>query len=492
MNYLKKTVFLLPFLSFTIAAQKKNVFLDRDFWKTNPTIKTVDDKIAEGNNLTDLNSNAFDGVVYAILEKTDNKTIKYLLSKKGNDVNKRTHDARTYLFWASYSNNLELMKYLVSKGAKTDLIDSHGNTVLNFTANAGQLNKKLYEYLFKIGAKIKTEKNHSGANALLLIAPFTKDFELIEYLISNGASLQDKDYAANGIFEYASKGGNLSFLKQLLKNGAKIGNNSMVFASQGLRRQKNTLETYKSLENLGAKINVVDNKGRNPLHSIAYNSKNIAIYNYFIDAGVNVNLQDKGGDSPFMNASNSNTLEVVKFLSKHVKDFNLKDENGRSALAMAVNRNSVDVIEFLLKKGADIHITDLEKNTLSYYLINSFNAKKPKDFEDKLKMLEQNGLVVNQIQNSGNTLIQIATERNNLALLKRLVSFNIDVNSKNKDDLTALQIGAMKAKDTKIIEYLISIGADKKVKTAFEESVYDLAAENEILKNKKAKITFLK
>ena len=492
MTYFKQIALLLFFFSITITAQQKNIFHSRDFWKTNPNIKTIDKKITEGNNVSELNRYAFDGVVYAILEKTDNKTIKYLLSKKGNGVNKRTHDARTYIFWASYSNNLELMKYLVAEGAKTDLIDSHGNTVLNFTATTGQLNKKLYKYLFKMGANIKTEKNHSGANALLLIAPYTKDLGLIEYLTSNGASLQDRDDAGNGIFEYASKGGNISFLKLLLKNGAKIGDNSMVFASQGLRRQKNTLETYKSLENLGAKINVVDNKGRNPLHSIAYSGENIAIYNYFIDEGVDINLQDNSGDSPFMNASNSNTLEVVKFLSKHVKNYNLKDKNGRSALAMAVNRNSVDVIEFLLKKGADIHITDLEKNTLSYYLINSFNAKKPKDFEDKLKMLEQNGLVVNQIQNSGNTLIQIATERNNLALLKRLVSFNIDVNSKNKDDLTALQIGAMKAKDTKIIEYLISIGADKKVKTAFEESVYDLAAENEILKNKKAKITFLK
>lgn len=492
MNYYKQTALLLFFFSITITAQEKNIFHSRDFWKTNPNIKTIDKKITEGNNVSELNSNAFDGVVYAILEKTDNKTIKHLLSKKGNGVNKKTHDARTYIFWASYSNNLELMKYLVSKGAKTNLVDSHGNTVLNFTATTGQLNKKLYEYLFKMGANIKTEKNHSGANALLLIAPYTKNLSLIEYLTSNGASLQDKDNAGNGIFEYAAKGGNISFLKLLLKNGAKIGNNSMVFASQGLRRQKNTLETYKSLENLGAKINVVDNKGRNPLHSIAYSGKNIAIYNYFIDEGVDVNLQDNSGDSPFMNASNSNTLEVVKFLSKHVKDFDLKDENGHSALSMAVNRNSLDVIEFLLEKGANIHTTDLNKNTLSYYLINNFSAKKPKSFEDKLKMLEKNGLIVHQVQNAGNTLLHIATERNNLDLLKRLASFNMDVNVQNEEGLTALQIAAMKAKDTKIIEYLIGAGANKNVKTAFDESVYDLASENEILKENNAKINFLK
>ena len=492
MDYFKQTVFLLFFFSVAMSAQKKNVFLERSFWKTNPSIETVDEKIAEGNNVSELNSNAFDGVVYAILEKTDYKTIKYLLSKKGNDVNKKTHDARTYIFWASYSNNLALMKYLVSKGAKTDLVDSHGNTVLNFTANAGQLNKKLYEYLFKMGANIKTEKNNRGANALLLIAPYTKDFSLIEYLTSKGASLQDKDDSGNGIFEYASKGGNISLLKMLLKNGAEIGDNSMVFASQGLRRQKNTLETYQSLENLGVKINVVDDKGRNPLHAIAYSQENNALYTYFINKGVDVNLQDNDGVSPFMNAANSNSLEVVKFLSASVKDINLKGKNGQSALAKAVNKNSIEVVQFLLKKGADIDMTDAENNTLSFYLLNNFNANKPEIFEGKLRILKENGLVINQIQHAKNTLLQIATERNDLNLLKRLASLNIAINNINEEGLTALQIAAMKAKDTKIIEYLIRIGANKNVKTDFDESIYDLASENELLKEKKANISFLK
>ena len=492
MNYFKQTTLLLFFFSITLSAQQKNIFHNRDFWKTNPTIKTIDKKIAEGNSVSALNNNAFDGVVYAILEKTSNETIKYLISKKGNDVNKRTHDARTYIFWASYSNNLKLMKYLVSEGAKTNLIDSHGNTVLNFTANTGQLNKELCEYLIKMGANIKTEKNHSGANALLLIAPYTKNFSLIEYLTANGASLEDKDDAGNGIFEYASKGGNISFLNILLKKGVEIGNNSIIFASQGLRRRKNTLETYKSLENLGVKLNVIDNKGRNPLHAIAYSQKENDLYTYFIKKGVDANLQDNNGISPFMNAANSNSLEVLKLLSASVKDINLKDKKGRSALAMAVNRNSVDVIEFLLEKGADIHITDLDKNTLSYYLINNFSDKEPKGFENKLKVLEKNGLIINQVQSSGNTLLHIATERNNLDLLKRLASFNIAINIKNKEGLTALQIGAMKAKDTKILQYLMHIGADKNVKTTFNETVYELASENEILKNKNINITFLK
>ena len=490
---MKYLVFVFTILiSNLICSQENNIFHDRDFWKTNPTIATIDKKIAEGHDIAALNSYAFDAVVYALLEKTENKTIQYILSKPGNDVNKKTHDGRTYIFWAAYKNNIEMMKYVYEKGARTDIVDTHGYTFLNFAASTGQINQDLYEYSFKIGANITTEKNHSGANALLLIAPYLNDFKLIDYFISKGASLEDKDDKGNGIFEYAAKSGNINFLKALIRNGVSKGKNAMIFASQGLRRKKNTLETYRALEGLGVKVNIIDNRGRNPLHSIAYTTKNLETYKYFIDKGVAVDLQDNAGNSPFMNATNSNTLEVVQFLSKYVKDINVKNKDGKSALASAVNRNSTDVIKFLIEKGADINTRDKNRNTLSYYLINNFRAKNTKRFEDKLSLLQKTGLVINEIQNTGNTLLHIATERNDLELLKRLSSFNIDVNIKNDNDLSALQIGVMKAKNDKIIKYLISIGADKNVKTNFDETIYDLASENEILQKNKTNINFLK
>lgn len=490
---MKKIFFLTGlFIGASIYAQKNNIFLQRDFWKTNPSIEIIENKIVAGNNIAQLNSNAFDAVVYALLGKVDNATIKYLLTKKGNDVNKKTHDGRTYIFWAAYKNNLEIMKYLVKNGARKDIIDTHGYTFLNFAASTGVVNKTLYEYSFSIGADITKEKSHNGANALMLIAPYLKDFSLVDYFISKGASLQDKDNNNNGIFEYAVKGGNLKFLNALLKKGVTPKNNAMVFASQGLRNKKNTLATYQFLESKGVKVNVIDEKGKNPLHAIAYNSKDLAIYNYFINKGVSVNLQDKEGNSPFMNAANSNTLKVVQFLSKYIKDINAKNKDGHSALTMAVNRNTTDVIKFLLEKGAAINTVDKEGNTLAYYVINNYRANNSKTFEDKLKLLIKNGLIINKKQHNNNTLIHIATSKNNVALLQRLEEFSIDINAKNDDGLTPLQIAAMKGKDVKIIKYLVSKGADKTVKTDFNESVYDLALENEILKKNKTNISFLK
>lgn len=479
-------------LSFYSKAQDSNIFLNRDFWKKNPSIKIINQKIEEGNNVTALNSNAFDGVVYALLEEVDNETIKYLLTKEGNGVNKKTHDGRTYIFWAAYKSNIEIMKYLFKNGAKTNLIDSHGYTFMNFAASTGVIDQNIYEYAMQIGADITTEKNHNGANALLLIAPYAKDFKLINYFVSKGASLEDKDNFGNGFFEYAAKGGNMLFLKEIVKKGIKPNENAMVFATQGLRGKKNTLALYQFLDNKGVKANVIDGKGRNPLHYIAYNNKDLETYKFFIEKGVAVNLQDNGGDSPFMNTANSNTLKVVEFLSKFVTDINQKDENGRSALAMAVNKNTNDVIKFLLDKGANINTLDAKGNSLSYYLLNNYRSKNTKDFEEKLQLLQEKGLIVNKTQYQNNTLLHLATKRNNLQLLQRLSSFNIDVNAENNDGLTALQIAAMQGKDTKIIKYLLSIGADKNVKTDFEETVYDLAAENEILKQHSVNLSFLK
>ena len=266
----------------------------------------------------------------------------------------------------------------------------------------------------------------------------------------------------------------------------------MIFASQGLRKKKNTLETYKFLESIGVKVNIINEKGKNPLHAISYNSKDLAIYKYFINKGIDVNLKDNEKNSPFMNAANSNSIEIVKFLSKYIKNINSRNKNGLSPLALAINKNSPEVVEFLINNGADINTKDKEGNTLSYYLINNFKTNKKAIFEAKLSILEKNGLSINQIQNTGNSLLQIATQNNDLKLLKRLSVFNIDVNTKNKEGLTALQIAVMKGKNHQIIKYLLGIGADKNVTTVFGETVYDLASENELLNKENNNISYLK
>jgi ankyrin repeat protein len=493
-----KYLLITYFIIVGVFAQESNVFHNRNFWKTNPSIQTIEKFIAEGNDITSLNKNAFDAVTWALIEKTDNSTIKYLLSKEGNDVNKLTHDGRTYIFWAAYKNNLEMMQYLIDKGAKTDIIDSHGYSVLNFAASTGQKDKELYEFLIKHGANPLLEKKQNGANALLLVAPFLDDLELINYFKSLGINEYSTDNSGNGLFNYAAKGGNILFLKQLIEKGYPYkdlnnhGGNAFLMASQGRRGHTNSIEVYQFLESVGLEPNVVGKEGKNPLHNLAYRIKDKELFRFFLNKNVDVNHQDKNGNTPFMNAARNNELDVLQLMQPFVADINLKNNKGQTALSFAFSRNNFEVVEYLLQHKADITVKDKTGNSLAYYLLDTYDSKETEEFEAKLNLLKSHNIPLNEVQSEGNTLLHFAVQKENLDLIKRIKDFNIEVDAKNDEGNTALHLAAMKAKDRSILEYLIEMGASKTIKTDFEESVYDLANENEILIEKNTDLEFLK
>ena len=489
---IRTTLFLVLFCSvYTINSQTKNTFLQRAFWKTNPTIAKVEEKIKEGNSATILNRSGFDAVVYALLENADAKVIKHLLSKKGNNVNKLTHDGRTYIFWASYKNNIAIVKYLLGNGAKTDIIDDKGYSVLNFTASAGVKNTKLYDLLIKHGVHIRKDKTPKGANALLLIAPNISDFKMVDYFISKGLPLHSTDKDGNGLFNYTAQKGNIKMLEILIKKGLpyktlnKNGGNAMLFAT----KRSNSLAFFKYLESLGINPNIKNKDGKTPLHNLAYRSKKTEDFNYFINKGNDVNQADKDGNTALINAASRNSLDVIKLLANNTKNINHSNKNGQSALTRSL-RNKIEVFTYFLDNKADVTVVDKKGNHLGYYVFNTYSSKRIKEFQHKLALLQGKGLNVATPQKNGNTLYHLAVDKRNFSMLKFINTYKIDINAKNSEGLSALQKAVMTAKNDTIMKYLISKGANKMVKTDFDESLYDLAKENEALKN--VNISFLK
>ncbi|MEZ4970169.1 MAG: ankyrin repeat domain-containing protein [Flavobacteriaceae bacterium] len=294
------------------------------------------------------------------------------LVQKGNDVNKRTHDSRTYLFWAASRGDLDVMKYLVEKGAKLDLKDSHGYSVTQFTAAGGQTDTKIYDFLIENGADLKNEKDHDGRNALLVAAPRSKNLDLIDYFVGKGLSLESIDAHGNGIFNITAQGGNIEILKVLVARGVSTKKNSntnenaILFASRGGRGSSNGMEVFKYLEGLGLDANITSKSGVTPLHNLSHSSDDLAIYQYFIDKGVNPNAVDQEGNTPLLNAISRNKLKVIKFLSEKTSDINHTNNEGHSALTLAVQDNTSEVVDYLISKGAKTAILDKDGNNLAY------------------------------------------------------------------------------------------------------------------------------
>ncbi|MBD1391572.1 ankyrin repeat domain-containing protein [Mucilaginibacter glaciei] len=501
----KLFIALITVCSFTANAQQ-NTLLNQDFWKNTPTIAAVKSEVEKGNSPSQLNGSSFDPAVMAINAQAPNDVITYLLDQPGNTTDKLTHDGRTYMHWAAYKGNAEIMEYLIAKKSKLDVEDSHGATPFTFAAGVGQTNTKVYDLLLTNGVDIKKEVNQEGANALLLAVSGDKDLTLTNYFVSKGLDIKSTDAAGNNAFSYAARGGNIDLLKALLAKGVPVNQTAILMAAQGRGGRGapgsgTTLAVYQYLEGLGVKPTATSKIGQNVLHYLVRKPNQAEIITYFLSKGVDVNKADEEGSTPFIYAAaSSRDTSVFNLLFPKVKNINQANLQGVTALALAVRSNSPAIVDLLISKGANVKVVDNKGNDLAYYLVESygspgerpFNGQRAADFDAKLKSLQDKGLDVKAPQKNGNTLYHLAVAKNSLSLLQHLQPLGIDVNAKNKEGVTALHKSAMISQNDAMLKYLISIGAKKEATTDFKETAYDLAKENETFKKSNTSIDFLK
>lgn len=474
---------------------QNNPFLQADFWKKSPDVTAVQAEIAKGNSPSEANRANFDGVALAINNKAPFETIVYMLEQAGNSVNKHTHDGRIYLHWAANTGNHELVNYLLKKGSDIHKTDDKGATPLAFAAANGMAVPEVYEAFFKAGISPKA-KYANGASLLHLAIANDKEFRLTEFLTRKGLTLKATDDTGNTVFDYATRSGDVDFLKKLLAKGVKPTEKALLFAAQGTRSSHVGLDTYRFLvEELKIKASATGDNGENALHYLIRKPKHEEIITYFLDKKVEVNQADKNGNTVFMNAAAGGELAIVKQIFPLVKDINAANQAGETALMQAVQSNSADVIEFLLANKADVNATDKKGNGLAYYLIQSYKPVRPgqkDEFATRLDLVQQAGYNLGAPQKNGNTIYHNAAAKNDVKLFQLLAGVKVDVNARNQEGITALHRAALVAKNAEVLRLLVDKGADRTLTTDFEETAFDLASENESLQAANVNLDFLK
>ncbi len=410
---------LVLIISLASNAWGQNVLIERSYWKEAPTLEQVKNDIAAGNDPAAFNKHTFDAVTWAILEKADDAIVWYLLEQPGNDVNKRSHDGRTPIFWAAYKDNVTLMKTLIAKGAKTDLIDSHGYSLVNFSATTGQQNQEIYDLCLEHGAKFKEESNNDGANPIHLIIPFLEDDTMIRYFKKNGVSLKAEDKHGNNAFTYAAKTGNIAMMEYAIEAGLDPRANNdaaVIFASKGTRTGSVSLEGFQFLQKHGLALNTKDNKGRTGLYYLAAKSKELEILNLFIEAGLKADQTDKEGRCALHQAASWNSTEVVQFLTENCDNASVTNNMGENALHLAVSNGNNEALEVLLDVGLDINaITNEQLSALHLAAMKAQNA-------EMLKFLIENGANKSMNTQFGETAYDLALE--NELLKKNNMNFD--------------------------------------------------------------------
>ena len=479
---------LFTALIVSLHAAGQNKLLDRNFWKSNPSIERIKSLVAEGNDPSDLNRYSFDALSWALLEKADSNILEYLLSQNGNSVNKLTHDGRTYIFWAAYSDNLSFMKSLHAKGADMSIVDEHGYSLLTFTAVTGNKNQDIYNFIIDKGAKPKTETNRDGANSLLLLLPFLNSNEMINYFNLHGLDLGDTDQHGATAAHYASKGGNTELLKSLKTKGVDYkgidnkGRTTAHYAAMSIRGKKTNPKILEFLKEEGVNLWAKAKNGQSALGILAQGNADSTSIHYLIENGCNVFDLPETGRSAFMSLT---TKWKVKQLSKFepTKDIiNCQNNKGETAVLLAAKHNSPEVLRYLFETGGDPHVTDKKNKPIQEYVLEGYRTVSVADFTEKVSLLKEVNLDFNTPLSGENTIFHWVVKKAKLELLDILTPITDNIDVLNQDGLTALHLAAMTASSIDPVKKLLSLGASKDITTSFDETPLELALQNEKLK----------
>ncbi|XP_062307267.1 tankyrase, TRF1-interacting ankyrin-related ADP-ribose polymerase b isoform X3 [Osmerus eperlanus] len=248
------------------------------------------------------------------------KQVTELLLRKGANINEKNKDFMTALHVAAERAHNDVLEVLQKHGAKVNAVDTLGQTALHRAALAGHI--QTCRLLLNSGAD----------PSIVSLQGFTASQmgnEAVQQILNENVPTRNSDVDYR--FLEAAKAGDLDTVQQLCTP---------------------------------QNVNCRDLEGRHstPLHFAAgYNR--VAVAEYLLEHGADVNAQDKGGLIPLHNAASYGHVDIAALLIKYNTCVNATDKWAFTPLHEAAQKGRTQLCALLLAHGADPAMKNQEGQT---------------------------------------------------------------------------------------------------------------------------------
>jgi ankyrin repeat protein len=290
------------------------------------------------------------GFIIALNQSVDskkNEIVQFLLDQKKVPAKDQYEVLRT----AINAGNLDIFKSLIESGMDISVRKGDEPEILAYAISCKK--NEFARYLLEKGASANSESGNGLS--LLIEAVRNDDAADVSLLIEYKAIVSKTDKKGRTALTYALEHGNREIIAMLVKKGADI-NNEESDALYSAVESKN-IEYTRFLLDLGADPNKKNSLRKTPLMQSA-TSGSLKILQLLVSAGAHLDDQ-YDSRTALIYALDNRREECAAYLVSQGADLNAIDANRQSPLKWAIERNLFDVARIMIQKGADVNDCEL-------------------------------------------------------------------------------------------------------------------------------------
>ena len=391
--------------------------------------------------------------------------VRYLL-EKGADVNADFSEGLTPLTMAASHGHVEMVRFLMSCSAiNVNGSMRDGNTALMMACGWGSwaMARRLAEAK---GAAVGTIRASDGKTALMLVIEkmpqkegyfFTQSPETLEtvaFLLRHGAaaSVNAVSAAAGGsALSRACSAGNLALLHMLVSHGASVDPPAPATPPLLVALDSGHEEVVSALLLYGANARAVDAAGRQAL-LVAVRGGHGRAARALLESGADARACD-GAGSALAAAARGGCAGAVTALLKHGADAREVGAGGGSLLLLAAREGCAEAVRALLQHGADAREAGAGDGSPLVVAAREGHL-------DAVRILQEGGADCAAADAAGNTALMEAARGGHSKVAKLLLKHGANASAVDAAGCSALLLSCVRGGWAPLTAILCASGAD--------------------------------